>query len=339
VAVAIAKRSNILCSTGFGVENLGVSPPAPVTENTIFQVASITKQFTATLAMRIQEQRALFGLNFIDSPVANYLSGANWFDPVVSFNPAMKVQHLLQMSSGLSEIPLLYFSEKNYLSLIASGPPRFTPPGRYFQYTNSNYFVLGEIIKAVTGQPYNTALTNYITSPLGLTRTTTQWPPPAPNRFATGHSAPFGIRITDPSIEPRVQLIGYSNVSTTVDDLAKFDAALMNGTAVSTASFLTMIAPPGTTPEVFDPSTGRGSGQASIYGYALFHLPYTSPVNQVGLVHGGHTLGYFAANLMFPTSGLIVVVLSNQDWYNPQVIADDIAKRICTDPAVSANCR
>src|SRR5215469_5857150 len=134
---------------GYGTSDLATARPNQ--SSTVFEIGSITKQFTAALIMQLQEQGKLH----IDDSAASYLPG-------YSFASAITIRMLLNQTSGLADFTnfgnfgqwvLDGVSEPDALTEIAQAGLQFTPGSRY-DYSNSNYYLLGSIIEKVSGEAY-----------------------------------------------------------------------------------------------------------------------------------------------------------------------------------------
>lgn len=144
-------------SRGFGVV---ASDGAPVTPETTFRIASITKPFTATLALYLALSQALDFAEEVPAP-----------------NPEVTVRHLLSHLGGFeSECgDLARFGEgDDALTLLATElmrQPQVVPPGELWSYCNAGYWLLGWFLAERAGSGYEDALTDWVLRPLGLSRT------------------------------------------------------------------------------------------------------------------------------------------------------------------------
>ena len=165
-AVAVVRDGEVVHLAGYGVAN-----PAgdPVTPQTPFLLASLSKSMTAVAVLQLVEQ----GLVELDAPIQTYLP---WFMPATPIT----VRQLLNQTSGLDELDGY---ERN---LDPGGPDGLEqsirrlaetelnrPPGSAFEYSNSNADTLGLLIQTVTGQPYGDTMAANVFAPLGMTGATT----------------------------------------------------------------------------------------------------------------------------------------------------------------------
>ena len=170
-------------TTGAGVTNS--DHPLEVTNETLFQIGSITKTFTATAMMRLVEEGKLD----LSAPVRQYLPDFKVADEDVSAN--VKVQHLLTHSAGwVGDVFSDTGDNDDALALYVeqmAGLEQLAPPDLVFSYNNSAFCTAGRVIEAVTGKRYEDALKELIFEPLGLTHAFFFPKDVMTYRFAVGH--------------------------------------------------------------------------------------------------------------------------------------------------------
>ena len=168
LAIGVVYRGELLWGAGYGCADL--STGAPVTLDTRFRIASITKTFTATAILQLRDAGRLN----LDDPVSQHLA---WFDLRYQDAPAITIRNLLTHTSGLprdSAKPMWTECEApSWDDFIkdtkARAPTR--PPYEKFAYSNLGYSLLGGIIEAVSGQPWATYLKEQVLDPLGMGET------------------------------------------------------------------------------------------------------------------------------------------------------------------------
>ena len=175
LSLVVVKDGNIVYNNAFGLADGpgGVK----VGTDTIYHWWSMTKIPTAIAIMQLQEQGELN----LDNPVTQYLP---WFDVTYpsDTSPVITVRHLLQHTSGLPDtIPAMigwvHYDDatRNQTEIVKKYLPDFKKlkfaPGEKAIYSNFNYMVLGAIIEAVSGQSYETYITENILEPLGMSQT------------------------------------------------------------------------------------------------------------------------------------------------------------------------
>ena len=317
VSVALAKSGVVFYSNAYGVAVLAAQRAA--TPATIFEIGSITKQFTAAIVMKLQEQ----GMLKVDDLVATYL-------PQYSFPRELTIRQLLNQTSGLADyVNFPDFpnwenngvAESTVLAEVAAAGVHFTP-GTQYEYSNSNYFILGSIIEKVTQQSYSSVLSQLILKPLGLNSTYYELPPAANSALG------YGVAMGAPRLLPasdRTPAFAAGAISSNVVDLVNWDHLLMTGQVVSPASFQQMITPP---PNVNSPSGIR-------YGFGLVRDTY---LGRPDIWHDGEIPGFNSANAVFLDDGFTVVVLTNSDPFDAIGLVDKIIVAVCTNSQLASNC-
>lgn len=205
----------------------GSDPDTGCTPATRFQIASVSKQFTAAAVLLLADR----GILSVDDPVRN------WLDDCPAAWEPVTVHHLLSHSSGLihwKDLPGLDLTKPattgELLSSFAS-VPLLSPPGERFSYSSPGYVLLGQIIEQAAGQPYGAFLTHEIFQPLGLTATFTGNPRGEPDLSAGHHD---GKAVS--SFELDTVNLGTGGIWSTAVDLARWDRALASGQILSSAA-------------------------------------------------------------------------------------------------------
>ncbi len=316
MTVALAKNGSMLYSQAYG--NSNITTQSPTQKSTIFEIGSVTKQFTAALIMKLQEQGELR----VDDSIQAYL-------PEYKFPSAISLRMLLTHTSGLENYTTFAqyagwaangVSEQTILSAVSQAPLLF-PPGTQWSYSNSNYFALGAIIEKLSRQSYAANLEQYIFQPVGLASTYFSLPPSAQSAIGYTLNATGEIPAL---VCDRSTAFAAGALSSNVSDLIAWDNALINAKIVSPASFTAMTTP------VSSSIPGGGS-----YGFGLSLRTFD---NHPTIWHGGAINGFTAENNVFLDSGFAVVVLTNSDAVNPDTIATEIMGAVCTSTQFSSNC-
>lgn len=288
LALAVVKNGKIIKAKGYGLANVELN--VPVTPDSVFELASITKQFTATAIMLLVEE----GKVGLDDMISKYLTNApyTWRE--------IKVRHLLTHTAGLKDDVWPRFStvwHANYATAekfeYASKLPLDFAPGERWQYSDQGYFLLGMIIEKVSGKPYRDFLTERIFGPLGMTATTVkdQWE-------IIKNRAP-GYRLRDGKLahvrrDVQDELPASYGIMSAVKDLAKWDAALYTEKILKKASL-----------EQMWTSVKFNSGFGHTYGFG-WGLSYVRGHRVIR--HGGITGTHI---FRLPDDKLTVIVLTN----------------------------
>ena len=240
LAVGLVYKGELLWGAGYGCADLEAG--APVTLDTRFRIASISKTFTATGILQLRDA----GLLSLDDAVSQHL---DWFDLRYQDAPAITIRNLLTHTSGLprdSANPMWTECEAPaWDDLINDTRARAAtrPPYEKFAYSNLGYSLLGGIIEAVSGQPWATYLKEHVLDPLGMGETR-----PVPSvddpLLATGYTREKDGYKRDAL--PFWLMNGFeasANFASSVNDLVKyagFHLGLTGGSALSPYSLLDM---------------------------------------------------------------------------------------------------
>src|SRR5678816_4431032 len=217
VAFGIVKNGQATVK-GFGVTN--VDDPLPITPDTVFALASISKTVTATAMMRLVEQ----GKVSLDDPVKKYLPDFKVADEAATRD--VKIWHLLthtpgwegQLSSEDRGVQSLAYFVETMKDL-----PKLAAPGEVWSYNNAGFVVAGRVIEVVTGQSIQEALRTLVFEPIGLTRTFTRIEDLVTYPFSVAHRTQAGAPVV---IRPmnRSASVAVGGVSMSLTDILKYGA-------------------------------------------------------------------------------------------------------------------
>jgi CubicO group peptidase (beta-lactamase class C family) len=301
-AVMVRHNGNVV-TRGYGIANLEHN--VKVTPKTVFQSASVGKQFTAMAVMLLVDEGKLS----VDDPVSKYLDvPENW--------SGITVRHLLTHTSGLGNYPewLTYqenYDEKGLLDMIKEQPLSFKP-GKKFQYSNLGYVTLGILIHKVSGEFYDDLLQERVFDPLGMKHTHVISEEDVIQNRAAGYVLDHHCRKNQKWVSPTFNSTADGTLYFTVEDLAKWAGALDAERLLSSASFKQMWTP-------FKPENNCDSG----YGFGWFICNLDSGHRL--LWHGGGWQGFSAYIARYPDDHLTVVALCNLRDADTGYIAEHIA--------------
>ena len=286
-----------------------VTTRVPVTQDTVFRIASITKTMTALAVMQLWEQ----GLIDLDAPVAEYLRSFRLV-PARADLPPVTPRHLLTHTAGLG-----YWRRRGDLLRpgVGSGdtsrsvqPMRVyyrrglqveVAPGTKWMYSNHGFATLGQIVEDVTGEPFDHYLRAHVFTPLGMHRTDLG----RTERVAAGHATGYVVRARGlvPSNAREVATPAAGAVRSTPSDLARFASALLNG---GSNEYGTVVGPQ-TLALMFEP---HHQPDPRVPGYGLsFELGEEDGHRTVS--HGGILSGFLSQMTLAPDDGVGVIVLAN----------------------------
>ena len=292
-SVAIVKDGRIAMAQTYGDATL--SPKVPATPVMRFKIGSVTKQITAAALLLLAEQHKLS----LEDPVSRYL-------PELTRASEITLRQLLSHTSGYQDYyPLDYVTPlmardttpAQILDGWAKKPLDFDP-GTRWQYSNTNYVIIGQVIEKVTHQPLIEFLRTNIFEPLGMHSATDS------SNVEWGNADPTGYKFialgpARPAVpEGKGWAYAAGDLAMTASDLALWDISLMNGTMLKPTLLKEM-----TTEAPLKTGTG------SRYGLGLALAADSSGHRRWS--HGGGTAGFMSANVMLPDDHIAVAVLTN----------------------------
>ena len=300
VSILVVKDRKIIKSQGYGFANVELNVPA--TPDTVYKIGSVSKQFIAAGIMLLVQDGKLS----IDDNISKFLD-----DTPETWKP-ITIRHLLTHTSGIVREapgfdPLKIQKDAEVIKTAYSMPLRFAP-GEKYEYCNVGYFTLAEIISKVSGKPWPDFLAERVFAPLGMNSTrTTNMTDLVPNR-ANGYLWRNG-KFQNASIYFAVRPSGA--FLSTVSDLAKWEAALEDGTLLKRPTLDQMWTP-----------VKLNDGKTYPYG---FGWELSALRNHKQINHGGSLPGFRAQLSRFVDDKLTVVVLTNGDNANAAGIAHGVA--------------
>ncbi len=326
ISAAIVHDQDLLWSRGFGYAD--VESEVAVSPQTIFSICSVSKLFTSIAVMQLRDAGKLN----LDDPVGKHL---RWFDIQQTYAdvPPATVRGLLTHTSGLPrESPFPYWTDPAFpfptreeLIERVSSQRTLYPTDRYFQYSNFGMALLGEIVSAASGMPYDSYVRQRILDPLGMTDTTTDLPLRlAGGQLATGYSpldrsgqrhelALFQARAIAPAA-------GYAS---TVEDLGRFaswQSGLLGSEWGGKAESIpgASILRPSTLREMqrvhrVDPELFASEGSHWGLGFGIYQGDDERTVDGTYVGHGGACPGFRTSLLLQPDTKIAAIAMINAE--------------------------
>ncbi|PYK36973.1 MAG: serine hydrolase, partial [Verrucomicrobia bacterium] len=283
----------------------------PVTPQTLFQSASVGKQFTAMAVMLLVEDHKLS----LDDPISKYLR----VPPVPKNWSRITVRHLLTHTSGLGDYPkwLTYrddYDDDGLLNMVTQERLCYEP-GERFDYSNLGYVTLGLLIRNRSGEFYGDFLQKRVFGPLGMKDTRVISDQDIiPNR-ASGYFLDDNNNLKNQVwVSPTFNSTADGTLYFTVEDLAKWDEALEAEKLLSHDSFKQIWTPF----KLNDGSTGP-------YGFGWF-IDHTKSGHRM-LWHDGKWQGFSAYIARYPGDRLTVATLCNRRSADNEDITEEITKQ------------
>jgi CubicO group peptidase (beta-lactamase class C family) len=307
-SILIAKDGVPLFSKGYGMANY--EHRVPNTTSTVFQIGSLTKQFTSMAIMQLVEQGKLS----VTDSIAKYIDNC----PDAWKN--ITIKNLLTHTSGIVNVSSLpdwddyhsiqSYSKEQLLDLYRNKPLQFKP-GEKHKYSNSNYHLLGNIIERITGLDYYAYLDKYIFKPLGMGQTGYAFPRQViPNRASGYYSV-----LTSFTNAPYLNIaLTYSSGSlrSTLGDMLLWDHAL----------YTTKLVEKETLNEIFTPFKNN-------YGYGWI---IANKFNRKTMSHSGSINGFSSYLFRFPDDKITIIVLCNSDKASATKAAHELSAIVFNQP-------
>ena len=311
LSLAVTINNELVFTKGYGLANVELRSPALA--ESVYEVASITKQFTAVAVLLLAQDQKLT----LDDPLSHLLPGGP-----DSWN-RITVRHLLTHTSGIPDFDdgrdfdlRRDYSEDELVRLAAALPLKF-PTGSRWSYSNTGYVLLGIIVHRVSGKPYGDFLRERIFSRLHMANTRVNSESDIIPFRADGYRLEDGVLKNQEFLSAGLRGTGDGGIVSTVVDMARWDAALQGGALL----------PPEVWQQVFTP-VALNSGKTFPYGFGWF---IREQAGHPYYEHSGNLQGYASHFLRFPRAGVSVVVLANLSQADPWKIAHGVASLIRPD--------
>jgi CubicO group peptidase (beta-lactamase class C family) len=307
LSVIITKKDSILYKGNFGSADL--DKKTPITENTIFDIASLSKQFTG-MAIALLEEKGEIDMN----------------DKIIKHLPDLPeamsditINQLVHHSSGIRDWPALFalkgwqpeeaLSFDDIYETLKKQEHLNCTPGSEFSYSNSNYNLLAKLVESVTDKSFEPWMHDNVFVPLEMDNTyyldanNSEDNATAHSYIYTGNKfIPFSNNLNAP---------GSSSLMSSTADMSRWLINFNNKTLGGDG--------------VYDKMTQKANlnnSKTIDYGYGLY---LNEIKNKKASGHDGAWGGYRAATAFFPEENVGVVILSNNGTLRPQKIMDDIA--------------
>jgi CubicO group peptidase (beta-lactamase class C family) len=292
-SVAVVTHGRIAYVNAYGAAKL--DPRAPATPEMRYAIGSISKQFTATAILLLQQDGKLS----LDDPVSKFVPGLTRGNEVT-------IRQLLSHTSGYQDfwpqdyvmpMMLLPTTPQAIVDRWAKQPLDFAPGSRW-QYSNTNYTIAGMVIEKASGMPFFQFIRTRISQTLGLASASDFDANPR-NGDATGYLR-YGLgplRIAPDAGPGWTYAMG--ELSMTPRDLAKWDISLINHSLLKPESYRALTS-----------AVALNNGASTGYGLGV---DVSMQGDRFMVEHSGEVSGFTAENIVYPDDSVAIVVLTNQD--------------------------
>jgi len=299
-ALAVVRDGRIVYERGYGMADL--DHDIPITPSTVFHVASMSKQFTATAIVLLAREGRLS----LDDPVRKYVP------EVPDFGVPITLRHLIHHTSGLRDqwellemagwrYSLDLITDDDVLDLVSRQKDLNFKPGEKFLYCNTGYTLLAQVVKRVSGKSLREFTAERIFKPLNMTSTHFRDDhAEIVKRQAYGYvpdKGTFRLSVTN------FDTVGATSLLTTVEDLAAWDRNFYDQRVGGAAWLAQML------------ERGKlNNGETINYAFGLEHGRYRGLAT---VSHAGSDAGYRSDMVRFPSERFTVICLANSGSANP----------------------
>ncbi|HYI11875.1 MAG TPA: serine hydrolase domain-containing protein [Thermoanaerobaculia bacterium] len=302
-SVLVVHDGKIVVRRSYGLANLEEGTAA--TPKTNYRLASVTKQFTAAAILLLAERGRLQ----LDDPVKK------WLPSLPDAADDITVRHLLTHTSGLADYEDLIDEESSrqlrdldVLHLLEQEDRTDFTPGTQYSYSNSGYALLALIVERVSGERFATFVRDQLFRPLGMTGSVAweEGRSEVPNRAYGYAKKKKNWKLADEDATSAI--LGDGGIYSSIDDLARWDAALTSGRLLSKQTLR----------EALSGQVDTGDEETK-YGFGW-------QITGDMVWHSGEMIGFRTVILRYPKQHLTVVVLTNRDEGEPYDLAEKIAE-------------
>lgn len=288
----------------------------PVDAETVFDVGSLTKQFTAAAILRLE----MDGVVSVDDPLGEHVPG------LPDDKAAITLHQLLTHTSGLPrDIGTDYepISRSDFLAAVGE-TPLLHEPGGEFEYSNVGYAILGAVIEFRTGGPYEAYLHGALFEPAGMLDTGYVIPDWDGHTIAVGYAADSGQRFGRPNEQlwdtdgPYWHLLANGGLLSTAADMLRWDEAIMGDDVLDAAARAKYFAPHIPLGPMDD------GGYAYGYGWQVIPTPMGTPL----ITHNGGNHVFFADLLRFVDQDVTIFLATNSSEDSDFTAAYEVANRV-----------
>ncbi len=294
VLVAVASRGRLLHVKGYGMANVELR--VPVTDSTVFEIGSISKQFVSTAVMLLVEE----GRVGLDDSIHDYLSNlpSEWL--------GVTIRQLLTHTSGIPDYEEIQtyeayrfrFTPEQIIRVAHSRPMDFSP-GTGWYYSNTGYFLLSLIVERVEGRPLGQVLRARIFEPLGMGQTRMADPEAIIPHRASGYWVDrMGVELVNRDPTQTSSTLGAGGIVSSARDMAKWDEALYGTQLLSDESKADMWT-----------STVLPDGTDTGYAFGWGVGPYRG---RPSVGHGGQVAGFVANFTRLVEDEVAIIVFANR---------------------------
>lgn len=308
-SILVVQNGDILYNGGVGLRNK--TEKTPVTKETIFTTGSLTKQFTATAILKLQEEGKLS----VNDSISKF------FEEVPKDKQNISIHQLLTHSSGVIGnlgygVDFVPISKEEFLSKVYNSPLDFEP-GRQYSYSNVGYSLLAMIIEKVAQTDYETYLQENLFQKAGMKHTGYLFPKWDTIQIAYGYKCgedwgTHRLKWQADSNQISWHLKGNGGILSNPSDLYKWYSTLRENKIISKKSFEQL-----TFPHVKE---NESDDSHYAYGWTILNSNRSTKI----IAHNGSNGVYYADFIQLPEENTVIIYMTNELRYDTQIVAWEI---------------
>ena len=294
--VLVARKGNVIYKHAFGMASLELD--VKMKPDMVFQIGSMTKQFTAVCILQLMEQGKLK----LNDPLSRYLDGLapEW--------ATVTLEHLLTHTSGIPELQVDQATPIAELGNLSKSKPMLFPAGSKMLYNNTGYAMLGHVIERVAKIPYPDYLQKNIILPLGMDHTYYN----VNNRIFPGYVPAYIKKRNFINFKGGIPVSAAGALLSNTEDLLKWNLGLVSGKIIGKETLKKAWT-----------SYHLSDGKAINYGYGW---AIGGSIQGSAIVeHGGISGGYMAYGIYLPIEEIYIAVFVNQRGVLHELLATEFA--------------
>jgi CubicO group peptidase (beta-lactamase class C family) len=323
ISYGVVADNELVVSSSTGLIN--IERDIPANPSSCFRIASMTKSFTAMAIMKLRDEGKLV----LSDPVSKFIPEMSNIEYLTKDAPTIDIENLLTMTAGFPEDNpwgdrQLDESEQMLIDLIGEGISFSNVPSYEYEYSNTGYALLGNIISRVSGIPFQKYITQNILQPLGMEQTYWELDSISEEQLAIGY------RWEDEQwkLEPMLHDGSYGAMGgliTSIEDFSKYVSFLLSAwpprsdedTGPVKRSSLREMQTPQFSKLYANARDFKGDNCAIIsgYGYGLRIAEYCSGLKTIS--HGGALPGFGSNYVFFPEYGIGIMAFCNLTYTSP----------------------
>ncbi len=309
----------------FSQGRINLQEKRPASSHSCFRIASMTKSFTAMAILKLRDEGKLA----LFDPVAKYIPEMDQLPYLTDDAPVMTIHNLLTMTSGLPEDDAwgdrqLDQPDEMLSQLMMQGPSFSTIPSFQYEYSNTGYALLGMVIKAVSGKPYQSYINENILQPLGMDDTYWEYDRIPGQQLVQGYRQEDKRWIPEPMLHDG-SYGAMGGIITTIEDFSKYVSFHLaawpprNGPQSGPVARSTVREMHTACISWLDTNTTDHQGnpvtEISGYGYGLVVTQNDKNLRWVS--HGGGLPGFGSRVVFYPNYGIGLIAFGNLTYTNP----------------------